>query len=45
MGDLLWNIKEVNYNCVNLDFYLKHTDFTILPLHRAIFCFAEEETH
>lgn len=45
MGDSLWNINEVNYYCVNLDFYLKHTDFTILPFYRAIFCLAAEETH
>lgn len=45
MGDLLWKINAANYNCINLEFFLNHTDFTALLLYSDIFCFATEGTY
>lgn len=45
MGHLLWKINAANYNCINVEFFSNHTDFTALLLHSMIFCFATEGTH
>lgn len=45
MGDLLQKNNAAKYNCINLEFFLNHTDFTALVLYSDVFCFATEETH